>query len=132
MEAVIWTKGCNALGGAWPKLGTFPVCKGLRVKETGLAEAKRGTSLLSVSGTRPASAEATKALQGVDSGALAAQYRQCSACAKGLKSMEMNTKESAFNMFCPFCWFLSPAVTANGILTLQSKSKFRAVENRRV
>jgi hypothetical protein len=42
-------------------------------------------------------------LQGVDSGALAAQYRQCSAWAKGLKSMEMNTKEIAFNMICPFC-----------------------------
>jgi hypothetical protein len=67
--------------------------------------------------------EATKALQGVDSGALAAQYRQCSAWARGLKSMEMNTKESAFNMFCPFCWFLSPAVTVNGILTLASKKQ---------
>jgi len=40
--------------------------------------------------------------------------------------MEMNTKESTFNMFCPFCWFLSPAVTVNGILTLANKSKFRA------
>lgn len=46
--------------------------------------------------------EATKALQGVDSGALAAQYRQCSAWAKGLKSMEVDTKASAFNMICPF------------------------------
>jgi hypothetical protein len=46
--------------------------------------------------------EATKALQGVDSGALAAQYRQCWAWASGVKSMEMNTKESAFNMFVPF------------------------------
>ena len=39
MEAVIWTKGCKALEGAWPKLGTSPLCKGLMVKDTGWAEA---------------------------------------------------------------------------------------------
>jgi hypothetical protein len=39
IKAVIWTKGCNALEGAWPKLGTLPVCMGLIANETGLAEA---------------------------------------------------------------------------------------------
>jgi hypothetical protein len=59
IEAVIWTKGCSALLGAWPKLGTSPVCKGLIVRETGVFEAYRGTSLLSVTGASPANADAT-------------------------------------------------------------------------
>jgi hypothetical protein len=67
---------------------------------------------------------ATKALQGVDSGALAAQYRQCSAWTRGVKSMEMNTKESAFNMFAPFASLMASGYSQWNIDTGNQEASF--------